>query len=150
MKAHMIILGIASLWAIYWTFRNKHILSGLISIGMIVGIILAYLKLNGSIIPGVIVFLLSAFIALFYTLFLKKFSFAKRVVITLITLPTIFYWVFMIYHLPGTNWLWYGLFLPFVGLIYGLVRPVNLKNEWGFVIILLAETFTHIYPILLH
>ena len=150
MKAHMIILGIASLWAIYWTFRNKHILSGLITAGLITGILIAYLKINESIIPGVVVFLLSASFALAYTLFLKKFNLAKRIVITLIILPTLVYWIFIINHLPGASWLWYGLFLPFVGLIYAIMRPVNLKNEWGFVIILLAEALTHIYPVLIN
>ncbi len=150
MKAHMIILGIASLWALYWTFRNKHILSGLISIGLIVGIVLSYLRINDSIILGLTIFLISATFALAYTLFFKKFSFAKRLVITLIILPTTVYWIFLINHLPGAAWLWYGLFLPFVGLIYGIMRPVNLKNEWGFVIILLAEAFTHIYPVLIN
>ncbi|RLD36220.1 MAG: hypothetical protein DRI74_09485 [Bacteroidetes bacterium] len=150
MRTDIIILGLASLWGLYWIARNKHIFSSLVTIGLIVGIVLAYLKLNGSIIIGLSVFLISATIALLYTLFYKKFSPTKRVVITLIILPTIVYWIFLINHLAGAAWLWYGLFLPFAGLIYGLMRPVNLKNEWGFIIILLAEAFTHIYPVLIN
>ena len=88
--------------------------------------------------------------ALGYTLWFKKFSFAKRIVITLIILPTLVYWIFLINHLPGAEWLWYGLFLPFAGLVYGLIKPINLKNEWGFVIIFLAEALTHIYPVLIN
>lgn len=150
MKVDIVILGLASLWALYWTFRNKHILSGLVTIGLIAGIALAFLKLNGSITVGIVVFLISSTLALAYTLLYKKFSFAKRIVITLIILPTVVYWIFLINHLAGAGWIWYGLFLPFIGLIYGIMRPVNLKNEWGFVIILLAEAFTHIYPVLMN
>ncbi len=149
MKIDMIILGIASLWGIYWTLRNKHILSGLVTLGMIGGVILAFLKLYDSSFIGIVVFLISALIALLYTLFYKNFSLAKRIVITLIILPIVLYWLFYINHLQGAEWMWYGLFIPFISLLFGVTRPVNLKNEWGFIIILLAEAFTHIYPVLI-
>jgi len=150
MKANMIILGLASLWALYWTFRNKHVFSGLITLGLIAGIILAFLKPNNSILIGLTVFLISASIALVYTILYKRFNFDKRMVLGLIILPTFLYWIFLVNHLQGAGWLWYGLFLPFIALIYGLIRSVNLKKEWGFVIILLAEAFTHIYPVLIN
>ena len=150
MKIDMIILGIASIWGLYWTLRNQHILSGLVTLGLIGGIILAFLNLYDSSFAGVVVFLISAGIALLYALFYKKFSIHKRIVIILIIVPTMLYWIFLINHLPGAHMLWYSLFLPFIALIYGLTYPVNLKNEWGFVIILLAEAFTHIYPVLLN
>jgi hypothetical protein len=129
MKIDIIILGLASLWALYWTFRNKHILSGLVTFGLIAGIILAYLKLNDSMMTGILVFLASSSVAIAYTLFYKKFSFAKRIVLAFIILPTVIYWFFLLNHLPGAEWIWYGLFLPFIALIYGMMRPVNLKNE---------------------
>jgi len=150
MKIDMIILGLASLWAIYWTFRNQHIFSGLVTAGLVAGISLAFIKLNGSSSIGISIFVISSLMAILYTLLYKKFSFSKRIVITLIALPSAIYWIFLINHLPGAEWLWYGLFLPFVGLIYGWMKPVNLKNERGFILILLAESLSHIYPVLLN
>lgn len=150
MKIDMIILGLASLWAIYWAFRNQHIFSGLVTAGLVVGIVLAFLNFNGSILIGVSVFLISSILAILYTLFYKKSSFSKRIVITLIALPSVLYWIFLLNHLPGAGWLWYSLFLPFVGVIYAWMKPVNLKNERGFIIIFLAESLTHIYPVLLN
>lgn len=150
MKANMIILGLASLWALYWTLRKKHIFSGLITIGLVAGIVLGFLKPNNSITMGITVFLISASFALLYTILYKKFNFDKRVVLGLIILPTFLYWIFLVNHLAGAGWLWYGLFLPFIALIYGILRSVNLKNEWGFVIIFLAEALTHIHPVLIN
>ena len=150
MKIDMIILGIASLWAIYWTFRNKHIFSGLVTAGLVVGITLAFLKLNGSSSLGISLFVISSIMAILYALLYKKFSFSKRIVITLIALPSVLYWIFLINHIAGAEWLWYGLFLPFVGIIYDWTKPVHLKNERGFIIIFLAESLTHIYPVLLN
>ncbi|MDA3906240.1 MAG: hypothetical protein PF484_09215 [Bacteroidales bacterium] len=150
MKTDMIILGIASVWGLYHTLRNKHILSGLVTLGLIGGIILAFLRLNDSSFLGILVFIISASIALLYTLFYKNFSPAKRIIIALTILPTVMYWIFLVNHFQGAEWLWYSLFLPFIAIIYGIMRPVYLKNEWGFIIILLAEAFTHIYPVLLN
>ncbi|MBN1651630.1 MAG: hypothetical protein JW857_09885 [Bacteroidales bacterium] len=149
MKLDMFILGIASLWGLYWTIRNKHILSGLVTLGLIGGIVLAFLNLHDSSFIGVSVFLISAFIALVYSLFHKQFSLSKRVVIILIIVPITLYWIFLLNHLQGADFFWYGLFIPFIALIYGIMQQVNLKNEWGFIIILLAESFTHIYPVII-
>lgn len=150
MKTDMIILGIASIWGLYWTFREKHILSGLVTLGLIGSIILTFFKLYDSSFIGIIVFLISASIALLYAVFNNKFRSSKRIVLTIIILPTILYWLFYINHWPGAEWIWYTLFLPFISLIYGIMKPVNLKNEWGFIVILLAEAFTHIYPVLIN
>lgn len=150
MKIDMIILGIASLWGLYWTIRNQHLMSGLVTLGLIGGIILAFLNLYDTTFLGIVVFLISAGIALLYALFYKKSNLTKRIVITLIILPTFLYWIFLLNHLSGSHWLWYSLFLPFIALIYGIFQAVNFKNEWGFIIIILAEAFTHIYPVLLN
>ena len=140
----MIILGIASFLGLYWTLRNWNLFSGLVTLGLIGGIILVFLKLNNTI--GLIVFLISAIIALLYALSYGKFNFEKRLVLTFIILPVMLYWFFFLSHFPGAEWLWFGLFLPFAALLFGITRAVNLKYEWGFVIILLFEAFTHIYP----
>jgi len=150
MKIDLVILGIASLLGLYWTLRNKHILSGLVTLGLIGGIILAFLNLYDSTFIGIVVFLISAILALLYTLFYRNFTLAKRVVISLIILPPVLFWLFHMNHLMGAEWLWYTLFIPFIAILYGITKPVNLKNEWGFIIILLAESFTHIYPVIIN
>ncbi|MBN2236194.1 MAG: hypothetical protein JW729_01465 [Bacteroidales bacterium] len=149
MKIDMIILGLASLWALYWNFRNQHIFSGIISLGLIASIIIAFLKPNNSINLGVSLFLIFGFAAVFYALFYKKINSTKRIIMSLVILPTLLYWIFLLNHLSGAAWLWYGLFLPFIAIILGILKPVNLKNEWGIIILFLAEAFTHIYPVLL-
>lgn len=146
MKLNLIILGAASLWSLYWTLRNKHVVSGLITLGLIVGIAMAFLKLFQSSVPGISVFLIASVAALLYALFYPKFRFNKRIVLFFIILPTILYWTFIVFHLPGAQWLWYGLFVPYIAFIYGLLSPVNYKNEWGFVLLFLAEALVHIYP----
>jgi len=150
MKIDLVILGIASLLGLYWTLRNKHILSGLVTLGLIGGIILVFLNLYDSTFIGIVIFLISAILALLYTLFYRNFTLAKRVVISLIILPPVLFRLFHMNHLMGAEWLWYTLFIPFIAILYGITKPVNLKNEWGFIIILLAESFTHIYPVIIN
>lgn len=146
----MIFLGLAAIWGFYWTLRNRNFISGLVTLGLIVAIILIFLKPNNSSLLGIYVFLAFSAFALLYVLLIKRPNFAKRMVIALIILPVLVYWVFILYHFPGAAWIKYGFFLPFIALIYGIIRSVNLKNEWGFVIILLAEALTHIYPLLIN
>lgn len=150
MKSDWIILGFASLWSLYWTIRNQHLFGILITLVMIAGIILGYLRPNDSVVIGLTVFYSAALAALIYSFFFKKVTFAKSIVIALIILPPFFYWIFLLNHLTGAEWLWYGLFIPFIALIYGIMHPVDLKNEWGFIILLLADAVCHIYPILLN
>jgi len=145
----MIILGLASLWALYHSIKNKNLITAIITLGLIAGIVLVFINFNNSINTGVIVFLIFATIALLYSFLYFKFPFDKRLILAFIILPIIFYWIFHLRQLPGANFVWMGLFVPFFALLYLITKPVNLKNEWGFIIILLAEAFTHIYPIII-
>jgi hypothetical protein len=146
MKTDMVILGIASIWSIYYTIKIQNLFSGIITLGLIAGIVLEFGKFIEYPNSGIWVFLIFSGIALLYALFSPKFKPDRRLVLILIVLPVFLYWLFFLNNLQGANYLWIGLFIPFGSVLYGVTKPVNLRTEWGFVIIFLAEALTHIYP----
>ncbi len=147
MTLNLIIFGLASLLALYWTFRNPNWITTTITIGLIIGIILAFLKIGSTIVVGVNVFLIFSAIGLLYALFFKNMLYAKRLVLLFTILPVFLYWFFFINHLAGAHWLVHGLYLPFIFLIYALARPISLKKEWSIVFIMLADAFSILFPI---
>jgi hypothetical protein len=147
MTLNLIILGFASILALYWTFRNPNWITTSITIGLIIGIIFAFLKIGLSIVLGVNVFLVFSAVGLLYALFFKAMPYAKRLVLLFTILPVFLYWFFSINHLAGAHWLFHGLYLPFIFLVYALARPISLKKEWGIVFIMLAEAFSILFPI---
>jgi hypothetical protein len=149
MNFDLIILSLSMLWALYHTIKNKQLFGGLIVLGLSLGIVFAFLRIGNSAQTGVVIFLLAATTALVYALLWQKFRSAKQIVLVLLIFPILLYWLFKLNHLPGTEWLRFGLFIPFIAVSYGLIRHVNLKNEWGFIVILLAEAFTLFYPTLI-
>ena len=130
-----IILLLASLFAIYWTFKTKKTYPAIISLGMITGIILSFIKTD--LIPGAYIYQGFVAIAFMYGFTVKNKKIGDRIIICLMSASIFIYWVWVLNHWHGNT-----LLFPIVTLLAGLaavIRKVKLKNELGFLIILMAD-----------
>ena len=130
-----IILLLASLFAIYWTFKLKKIYPAIISLGMITGIVLSFIKTD--LIPGAYIYQGFVALAFMYGFTVKNKNIGDRIIICLMSASIFIYWIWVLNHWHGNT-----LLFPIVTLLAGLaavIRKVKLKNELGFLVILMAD-----------
>lgn len=130
-----IILLLAALFAIYWTFKLKKLYPAIISMGMITGIVLSFIKTD--LIPGAYIYQGFVALAFVYGFTVKNKKIGDRIIICLMSASIFIYWVWVLNHWHGNT-----LLFPIVTLLAGLaavIRKVKLKNELGFLVILMAD-----------
>ena len=130
-----IILLLASLFTIYWTFKLKKIYPAIISLGMITGIVLSFIKTD--LIPGAYIYQGFVALAFMYGFTVKNKNIGDRIIICLMSASIFIYWIWVLNHWHGNT-----LLFPTVTLLAGLaavIRRAKLKNELGFLIILMAD-----------
>ena len=130
-----IILLLAALFAIYWAFKLKKLYPAIISMGMITGIVLSFIKTD--LIPGAYIYQGFVALAFVYGFTVKNKKIGDRIIICLMSASIFIYWIWVLNHWHGNT-----LLFPIVTLLAGLaaaIRRVKLKNELGFLIILMAD-----------
>ena len=132
-----ILLGLASVFAIYWSVRTKKIIPIIITLGMIVGIILVFfpsVKIN---IIGLYVYMAFVVFAFIYALTVVSLKPGARIIIVLMTVSIFLYWLWVMNHWHG-NTILFPIFTLLVGIV-AVISKVKLKNELGFIIILIVD-----------
>ena len=133
-----IIIGSAAAFGLFWTIKMKKIFPGIITLGMIVGIVLILLPGNRVQIPGFYIYLTFVVLAVIYGIITKEKTLGERIIITLLSASIFTYWLWVLNHWHGNAVLF--AILAFMIALIALFRRMNLKNELGFFIILTADS----------
>jgi hypothetical protein len=132
-----ILLGLAAAFAVYWIFKTKKLIPAMISLGMIVGIILVIIPSLALVIQGFYIYMGFVAIAFIYGLTVKAKNIGERLVICLMSAGIFIYWLWVLNHWHGNERL--APILVILTALAGLIGKVKLKNESGFLAILLAD-----------
>jgi len=132
-----ILLGMAAAFALFWTIKTKKIFPAIITLGMIVGILLAFFFSFSIRMPGFYVYMGFVALAFIYGLTAKEKKIGTRIIISLMSASIFAYWLWVLNHWHGNT----VLFPIFVLLVFvaGITGKVKLKNELGFLIILAVD-----------
>ena len=135
-----ILIGLAAAFALIWAIKTKKIFSGIISLGMIVGIVLVLFPSKTIQTPGFYVYMGFVALAFIYGLSAKKKKITERIIICLMSVSIFAYWLWVLNHWHGNT-----VLIPIIALLAGVVgifSKAKLKNELGFLIILAADAIS--------
>src|SRR5512138_277321 len=144
---YKLLLLLAAAFAIYWIFKTKKLVPALISIGMIVGIVMVIFPSMAVLVPGFYVYLGFVALAFIYGIAVKSKNFGERLVICLMSASIFVYWLWKLNHWHGNEML--ALILVILTALIGLISKAKLKNETGFLAILLADAVAIILEIMI-
>jgi len=133
----IIIIFLAAIFGIYWTIKTKKLFPGIITIGMVLGIVLTLFLSNSAQNYGLYIYMGFVALALIYAFTNGEMKFKARLTIVLITIPIFLYWLWILNHWHG-----FALLAPIFTLIValaGIITKVKLRNELGFLVILIAD-----------
>ena len=132
-----ILLGLAAAFALFQTIKTKKIFPAIITLGMIVGIVVALFLSKTLQLPGLYLYMAFVALAFIYGLTAKDKKTGARIIISLMSASIFAYWLWVLNHWHGNT----VLFPIFVLLVFvaGIIGKVKLKNELGFVIILAVD-----------
>lgn len=133
-----IIIGSAAAFGLFWTIKTKNIFPGIITLGMIVGIVLILIPAKIVKIPGFYIYMAFVALAIVYGVIIKEKKIGERIVITLLSASIFTYWLWVLNHWHGNAVLF--AILAFMIVLITLFRKMNFKNELGFLIILAADS----------
>lgn len=133
-----IIIGSAAVFGLFWTIKTKKIFPGIISLGMIVGIVLILLLGNKVQMPGFYIYMTFVALAIVYGIMAKEKTIGERIIICLLSASIFTYWLWVLNHWHG-NTILMAIF-AFMVAVVALFRKMNFKNELGFLIILAADS----------
>ncbi len=132
-----ILLILAALFDVFWTVKTKKTFPGIITFGMITGILMA-LFLSPSIQHfGIYLYMVFVALTFIYGLIVKNKTTGSKVVIALMSASIFAYWLWVFNHWHG-NTLLLPIFALTIGLT-GILSKANLKNELGFLVILAVD-----------
>ena len=129
-----ILLGLASVFAIYWAIKIKKIFPTIITLGMIMGIVMVFFPsaiLNTN---GFYVYMGFVALAAIYALTMVNLTIGARITIALMSVSIFLYWLWVLNHWHG-NTILFPIFTLLVGAV-AVISKVKLKNEIGFLFIL--------------
>lgn len=144
---YKILLALAAAFAIYWIFKTKKVIPALISLGMIMGIVMVIFPSLALLLPGFYIYIGFVAIAFIYGLTFKSKNFGERLVICLMSAPIFIYWLWVLNHWHG-NVFWAPIIVIITALA-GLISKAKLKNETGFLAILLVDAVAIILEIMI-
>jgi hypothetical protein len=143
---YKLLLALAAAFAIYWIFKTKKLVPALISIGMIVGIVMVIFPSLALLVPGFYVYLGFVAIAFIYGIAVKGKNFGERLVICLMSAGIFIYWLWALNHWHGNEML--AIILVILTALIGLISKAKLKNETGFLAILLTDAVAIILEVM--
>lgn len=132
-----LLLALAALFAVFWALKTKKIFSGIITIGMVLGISIAVFTSPTLFQTGLIIYAFFVALAIVYGLVEKTKTGEERFAICLSSISILAYWIWVSNHWHG-NAVLFPILTLLVG-FYVVFRKVNLKNEWGFMVLLFAD-----------
>lgn len=133
----IIILVLAAVFAIYWTFRINKVIPQIINFGMAIAVFLVvfpWLKLYTG---GFYIYLGFLVLAFFYGLADRNRKLIDRLVICLMTAGIFLYWLWTMNHWHG-NTLLAAIFVLLIAAA-GMLTRTKLRNELGFLSIIAAD-----------
>jgi hypothetical protein len=144
---YKILLGLAAAFAVYWIFKTKKLIPALISLGMIVGIVMVIFPSLALLMPGFYIYMGFVAIAFIYGLIVKSKNLGERLVICLMSAGIFIYWLWALNHWHGNEML--AVILVILTALIGLISKAKLKNETGFLAILLVDAIAIILEIMI-
>jgi len=144
---YKILLGLASAFALYWIFKTKKLIPALISLGMIVGITMVIFPTLAIVVPGFYVYMGFVAVAFIYGLTAKSKNIGERIIICMMSIPLFLYWLWVLNHWHGN--LIFAPILVIITALIGLVSKAKLKNETGFLAIILVDAVAIILEIMI-
>lgn len=133
----IILIILAGLFAIYWTFQIKKVVPMVINIGMVLGIAILLIPALKLFEPGLYIYLGFTVIAFFYGLADRNRALIDRLIICLMTAGIFLFWLWSLNHWHG-NTILMPAFVLLVALA-GLLTKPKLKNELGFLVIIAID-----------
>jgi len=133
----VILIIVAAVFAIYWTFQIKKVVPMVINIGMVLGIAILMIPALKLFETGLYIYLGFVVMAFFYGLADRNRALIDRLIICLMTAGIFLFWLWTINHWHG-NTLLMPAFVLLVALA-GLVTKSKLRNELGFLVIIAAD-----------
>jgi len=133
-----IIIGSAAAFGLFWTIKTKKIFPGIITLGMIIGIVLVLIPTTIVKMPGFYIYMAFVALAMLYGVIVKERKIGERIVITLLSASIFMYWLWVINHWHG-NAVLFAILAFMVGLV-AIFRKMNFKTELGFLLILFADS----------
>ncbi len=132
-----IILGVAALFALYWSFRYWKLIPALITYGMILGIVLVIWPQLTSKLTGIYLYMGFVAIAFVYGLAVKGKSYWSRIIICIMSAGIFLYWIWVLNHWHGNALI--GAFVTVVMGLIGIISWPKLRKELAFLVILFAD-----------
>lgn len=130
-------MGLASVFGVYWTIREKKIFPGIVTLGMVLGILLSIILGINFETPGYYVYNGFVALAFVYGLIITGKSIGSRLIIVLMSASIFIYWLWVLNHWHGNT-----VLLPILALlvaVIGLISKAKLRNELGFLSILAVD-----------
>jgi hypothetical protein len=143
---YKILLLFAAAFAVYWIFKTKKLLPALISIGMIVAIVMVIFPSLALVIPGLYIYMGFVALAFIYGIVVKSKNFGERLIICLMSAGIFIYWLWALNHWHGNEML--AVIMVILTALIGLISKAKLKNEMGFLAILLTDAVAIILEIM--
>lgn len=136
------LMGLAAAFGIYWTIKVKKIFPAIITLGMVVSIIMVFLRSDTEQNTGFYVYMAFVALAFIYGLTVKGKTIWTSVIISLMSASAFLYWLWVLNHWHG-NTLVFPIFTLLVGLV-AVFSKVRLKNELGFLTILAVDAIANL------
>ncbi len=136
----VILIMLAGIFGIYWTFKIKKVIPMVITIGMVIAIsiiLIPDLKLFNE---GLYMYLGFVGLGFFYGLADKNRELLSRLVICLMTAGIFLFWLWTLMHWHG-NVILAAIFVLLVG-IAGLATRAKVKPELGFLVIIAVDAIS--------
>jgi len=133
----LILIILALVFAVYWTFQIKKVIPMVINIGMVLGITILLIPALKLFDPGLYIYLGFTVMGFFYGLADRNRPLIDRLVICLMTAGIFIFWLWTTNHWHG-NTLLMPAFVLLVALA-GLLTRAKLRSEYGFLAIIAAD-----------
>ena len=132
-----LIIILAAIFAVYWTFRIKKVIPMVINFGMVIGILLVMIPALKAFDVGLYIYMGFTVVAFFYGLADPNRNVDDRLVICLMSAGIFTYWLWHYMHWDGNTML-APMFVLVVALA-GILTRARLRQETGFLFILAAD-----------
>ena len=133
----IILLALAAIFAVFWTFQIKKVIPMVINMGMALGVAIVLIPALKLFTTGLYIYLGFVVLAFFYGLADKNRALVARLVICLMSAGIFLYWLWVMNHWHGNTTLM-PVFVLLVGLA-GIIRKAKLRNELGFLVIIAVD-----------
>jgi len=133
----MILLILAAVFAVYWTFKINKVVPMVINIGMVLGLVIVLIPALKLFYAGLYIYLGFVLLAFFYGLADRGRALIERLVICLMTAGILLFWLWVLNSWHGNTTLM-PAFVLLIGLA-GLITKAKLKNELGFLVIIAVD-----------